>query len=229
MKYELYYKDILIGNVNDVITDIKNTSFVSNGLDLSFSGSSTTQVPSGIPNIIGLYFTFATNMLTELSSFMDQVATAGESIYNLDTDLSKDANSLNDNATLNNNGSLLGVNNDKVNATVLDTKDEVTTVVRDNNSTNNYSPSYNSAPSYSSPSYNSTPSYSSTTSNNTVNNKDKVTAIPQDTWEEVTTVVRGANNNTGNVGSTVNNSDVNMCFNRFINSIRTNYTIYISD
>lgn len=209
-------KDILIGNVNDVITDIKNTSFVSNGLDLSFSGSSTTQVPSGIPNIIGLYFTFATNMLTELSSFMDQVATAGESIYNLDTDLSKDANSLNDNATLNNNGSLLGVNNDKVNATVLDTKDEVTTVVRDNNSTTNSNPSY-----YSSPTYNSTPSYSSpnsyvsgTTSNNTVNNNDKVTAIPQDTWEEVTTVVRGENNNTGNVGSTVNNSDANNVVNK---------------
>ena len=94
-------KDRLLGNVNNVLSNIKNTSFVSNGLNLSFGGSSTTKVPSGIPNIIGLYFTFATDLLTELSSFMNKVGEAGDSIEKLDELFKEEASTLNDSATLN--------------------------------------------------------------------------------------------------------------------------------
>ena len=190
-------KDILLSNVNNVISDIKNTAFVSNGLNLSFSGSSTTKVPSGIPNIIGLYFTFTTNLLTELSTFMNTVATAGESIDNMDKDLEKEASTLNDNVQLNvsdTNNLTATVNKDtsvldniipssSVTATAKDTKDEVTTVVRNNNTSSGVvSTSVGNT---------SSNDYVSISSNS--NNNDKVTAIPQDTWEEVTTVVRDNN------------------------------------
>ena len=196
-------KDILIGDVNNVITDIKNTSFVKGGLDLSFGGSSTTKVPSGIPNIIGLYFTFTTNMLTELSSFMDKVATAGESIYNMDTDLSKDASTLNnDTASVTGTDNVLtnvGSSNNDVTATVQDTRDEVTTVVRDSNSTGNSGYTYSGGGnSYSS---NVGSAVSSGTSNN------DVTATVQDTRDEVTTVVR--DNNVASTPNINNNSSVN--------------------
>ena len=204
-------KDILLGNVNNVISDIKNTSFVSSGLNLSFNGSSTTKVPSGIPNIIGLYFTFTTNMLTELSTFMNSVATAGESIDKMDKDLEKDANKLNDQVQLKTDTSTfndLTTTDTTLTATPKDTKEEVTTYVRDTanmnasnntnvgNSTNVSNNSYGSSTNtgnrtYSSNSYGSNIGTSSSDNGSVDVSKEHVTAIPQDTWEEVTTVVRG--------------------------------------
>lgn len=225
-------KDILLGNVNDVISDIKNTAFVSNGLNLSFGGSSTTKVPSGIPNIIGLYFTFTTNMLTELSTFMNNVATAGESIDKMDKDLEKDASKLNDSVQLKTETNTF---ND-LTATPKDTKEEVTTFVRNDNAnanlnTNNTS-TYNNPSTYNNNSYStntntgnrtysnnsygstSYTSSSSTTNENINNATEKVTAIPQDTWKEVTTVVRGDSVgakpivNVENTGFVTNSNDV---------------------
>lgn len=222
-------KDVLLGNVNNVISDIKNTSFVSSGLNLSFSGSSTTKVPSGIPNIIGLYFTFTTNMLTELSNFMNTVATAGENIDKMDKDLEKDASTLNDQVQLKTDTFIndLSTTDSTLTATPKDTKEEVTTFVRDNANTNtttgtnaSYGTNSNNTGSYgnvtSNKSYGSssygTNSYSSSAGSNNSNPvssntaQEQVSAIPQDTWEEVTTYVRGdsvgatSNVNSGNTG-----------------------------
>ena len=231
-------KDVLLGNVNNVISDIKNTSFVSSGLNLGFSGSSTTKVPSGIPNIIGLYFTFTTNMLTELSDFMNTVATAGENIDKMDKDLEKDASNLNDQVQLKTDTSTfndLSTTDTPLTATPKDTTNEVTTFVRDNANTNtttgtnasygtnssngsnsNNTGSYGTVTNsgnrtYSSGSY-GTNSYSSSAGSNNSNPvssntaQEQVSAIPQDTWEEVTTYVRGdsvgatPNVNSGNTG-----------------------------
>lgn len=176
-------KDILLSNVNNVISDIKNTSFVSNGLNLSFSGSSTTKVPSGIPNIMGLYFTFTTNLLTELSTFMDKVANAGETIDQFDKELGNEAFNLNDEVQLRTDA-LEVTNNNQISATVKDTREEVTTVVRDNYSSANTFNGYNTSTNYSNSVSNTSNSVSNT-------NNEQVSAIPRDTWEEVTTVVRG--------------------------------------
>ena len=176
-------KDILLSNVNNVISDIKNTFFVSNGLNLSFGGSSTTKVPSGIPNIMGLYFTFTTNILTELSSFMDKVANAGETIDQFDKELGNEAFNLNDEVQLRTDA-LEVTNNNQISATVKDTREEVTTVVRDNYSSSNTFNGYNTSTNYSNSVSNTSNSVSNT-------NNEQVSAIPRDTWEEVTTVVRG--------------------------------------
>lgn len=176
-------KDILLSNVNNVISDIKNTSFVSNGLNLSFGGSSTTKVPSGIPNIMGLYFTFTTNILTELSSFMDKVANAGETIDQYDKELGNEAFNLNGEEQLRTDV-LEVTNNNQISATVKDTREEVTTVVRDNYSSANTFNGYNTSTNHSNSVNNSSNSVSNT-------NKEQVSEIPRDTKEEVTTVVRG--------------------------------------
>ena len=235
-------KDVLLGNVNNVISDIKNTSFVSGGLNLSFSGSSTTKVPSGIPNIIGLYFTFTTNMLTELSNFMNTVATAGENIDKMDKDLEKDASNLNDQVQLKTDTSTfndLSTTDSTLTATPKDTKEEVTTFVRDNANTNtttgtnasygtnssngsnsNNTGSYGTVTNsgnrtYSSGSYGNSSGGSSNYSTGSSNTaKEQVSAIPQDTWKEVATYVKGdsvgatPNVNGGNTGvvSTPNNT-----------------------
>ena len=208
-------KDILIGDVNNVITDIKNTSFVKGGLDLSFGGSSTTKVPSGIPNIIGLYFTFTTNMLTELSSFMDKVATAGESIYNMDTDLSKNASTLNnDTASVTGTDNVLtnvGTSNNDVTATVQDTRDEVTTVVRDNNvasTPNNNNSSVNNVVSKPNDTVTSTPDVSVPSDTNT---DIPVVDVPKHDINNIIIDNNNSNNTTPNmpdIDSIINDSNI---------------------
>ncbi len=195
-------KDKLIDNVNKVITDIKGTSFVCNGLNLNFGGSSTTKVPSGLPNIMGLYFTFVTNMLTELSSFMDNVATAGESIYNMDTELSNQATTLNndtasstvglsDTPLLNNNGT----NSNYLNTTALNTSTNSSTNYPSGSGSSNsssYPTSSVSSPSCSTNSISSNNNYSRPVNNN-------IGSTVQDTKNEVNTAV---GNNISNSGIT---------------------------
>lgn len=224
-------KDILLGNVNNVITDIKNTSFVSNGLDLSFSGSSTTKVPSGIPNIIGLYFTFTTNLLTELSTFMNKVATAGESIDKMDEELSNEASNLNNNAQLNTDtNTITDSATGNINTSFNDTSSGNNTTNTNsgnynrNNSygtglNNNYNSGYNNSYSTGNNNYGTgsnnnystgtNNNYSTGSNNNYLSNNDKVTTIPQDTWEGATTVVGNDNKPSTpnvNVGSGITNT-----------------------
>ena len=217
-------KDRLLGNVNNVLSNIKNTSFVSNGLNLSFGGSSTTKVPSGIPNIIGLYFTFATDLLTELSTFMNKVGEAGDSIEKLDELFKEEASTLNDSATLNGDTTTLPLtgttDNDNLNTDTTVNNNDLTTnnnsIINNNTSvvpnTNVNTQSGSSSPVYnatqSGTTGNSTGSYvpstntSSGVTNATINNTGTSTTV---SGSGITNV---PNNNSDNVSATINQETI---------------------
>ena len=108
---ELQCNNEFIGSkINNIRNAIKNTNFLaSTSLD---SYSSTTNIPNGETEIIQSYFTACSELLSYLEKDTVKIIQIGNSIKDLNTSLTNEANDLNNSVSYyNNNSSNVGNNN----------------------------------------------------------------------------------------------------------------------
>lgn len=86
---------ILLSNVNNVFAAIKGTSIVGKKVSIS-SGSSTTSVPSQIPEIVNSYCSSSIKALSGLAVALKQIEDSGYALDNKEKEISDDALKLND-------------------------------------------------------------------------------------------------------------------------------------
>lgn len=81
--------------LNNIRSSIRNTNFLTSSLGKS-SYASTTQVPNAIPEIITEYFTSTSTLLNKIAKKTSQIANISVEIENLDNDMSKQTELLNE-------------------------------------------------------------------------------------------------------------------------------------
>ena len=86
---------VLINHVNNILSSIKNSSFVQSGNTYSSSFASTTNVPSAIPSIVQDYYSATAKLLTKLANDVKQFAKIGEIFEEEDKKMEQEANELN--------------------------------------------------------------------------------------------------------------------------------------
>lgn len=90
-------KNILENQVNNVLSKIKNTSFVQKKLNFDTNFSSTSNIPSQIPSIIQQYFSLNADLLIKLMNDMKLISYYGETLENTNQELKTIASQLNSN------------------------------------------------------------------------------------------------------------------------------------
>lgn len=80
--------------LNNIRSSIRNTNFLTASFNLSYG--STTKVPTAIPEIITEYFTSTSTLLNKIAKKTSQIANITVEIEKLDTDMSKQTETLNE-------------------------------------------------------------------------------------------------------------------------------------
>ena len=88
--------DVLLGNIGNMYNVIKGSTFVAGGYVCSAGGSSTTKVPSAIPNVINKYFSSTSNILCSLGAFLKKCEESNTLMEETEKDIGTDAGSLGD-------------------------------------------------------------------------------------------------------------------------------------
>ena len=85
---------------------IKSTTFATNSYVSSFGGSSTSKIPSSIPDVINKYFSSTSNILCSLGVFLKKCEEGNTLMEETEKDIGTDAGSLGDSGVidLGNNG-----------------------------------------------------------------------------------------------------------------------------
>lgn len=98
--------DVLLGNIGNMYNVIKGSTFVAGGYVCSAGGSSTTKVPSAIPDVINKYFSSTSNILCSLGVFLKKCEESNTLMEETEKDIGTDAGSLGDHGVidLGNNG-----------------------------------------------------------------------------------------------------------------------------
>lgn len=113
---------ILFNNINNILCNIKNSSFVQNDVSYSCSFSSTTKIPTSIPESVKSFYSATATLLLKISGEVQQFAKIGESFDKKDQELEQVALELNGTTT---NGvsetSVNSVNKTQISTTQIDT------------------------------------------------------------------------------------------------------------
>ena len=88
--------DVLLGNIGNMYNVIKGSTFVAGGYVCSAGGSSTTKVPSAIPDVINKYFSSTSNILCSLGVFLKKCEESNTLMEETEKDIGTDAGSLGD-------------------------------------------------------------------------------------------------------------------------------------
>ena len=88
--------DVLLGNIGNMYNVIKGSTFVASGYVCSFGSSSTTKVPSAIPDVINKYFSSTSNILCSLGVFLKKCEESNTLMEETEKDIGTDAGSLGD-------------------------------------------------------------------------------------------------------------------------------------
>lgn len=88
--------DVLLGNIGNMYNVIKGSTFVAGGYVCSFGSSSTTKVPSAIPDVINKYFSSTSNILCSLGVFLKKCEESNTLMEETEKDIGTDAGSLGD-------------------------------------------------------------------------------------------------------------------------------------
>ena len=86
---------ILISNVNNVLSKVKNTTIVSSEVSLT-AGSSTTKVPTQIPEIISSYCMATSTLLLSLVAALKQMEAGGIALDEGEKEIAREAETVND-------------------------------------------------------------------------------------------------------------------------------------
>ena len=86
---------ILISNVNNVLSKVKNTTIVSSEVSLT-AGSSTTKVPTQIPEIVSSYCMAASTLLCGLVATLKQMEEGGIALDEGEKEIAREAETVND-------------------------------------------------------------------------------------------------------------------------------------
>lgn len=87
--------DVLLANVNNIYSVIKGSTFVVSNY-VSGGCSSTTKVPSSIPDVINKYFSATSNLLCELAHFLKECEDSNTLMNETEKEIESDADSLGD-------------------------------------------------------------------------------------------------------------------------------------
>ena len=88
--------DVLLVNIGNMYNVIKGSTFVASGYVCSFGSSSTTKVPSAIPDVINKYFSSTSNILCSLGVFLKKCEESNTLMEETEKDIGTDAGSLGD-------------------------------------------------------------------------------------------------------------------------------------
>ena len=88
--------DVLLGNIGNMYNVIKGSTFVASGYVCSLGSSSTTKVPSAIPDVINKYFSSTSNILCSLGVFLKKCEESNTLMEETEKDIGTDAGSLGD-------------------------------------------------------------------------------------------------------------------------------------
>lgn len=88
--------DVLLENIGNMYNVIKGSTFVASGYVCSFGSSSTTKVPSAIPDVINKYFSSTSNILCSLGVFLKKCEESNTLMEETEKDIGTDAGSLGD-------------------------------------------------------------------------------------------------------------------------------------
>ena len=88
--------DVLLGNIGNMYNVIKGSTFVASGYVCSLGSSSTTKVPSAIPDVINKYFSSTSNILCSLGVFLKKCEEGNTLMEETEKDIGTDAGSLGD-------------------------------------------------------------------------------------------------------------------------------------
>ena len=134
--------------LNNIRSSIRNTNFLTSSLGKS-SYASTTQVPNAIPEIITEYFTSTSTLLNKIAKKTSQIANISVEIENLDNDMSKQTELLNEqtitsaaiqtSSTLLTNNTISDIENQKTEnkTTTISTNENVNQIVNTETTNNN--------------------------------------------------------------------------------------------
>ena len=88
--------DTFLGNISNMYNVIKSTTFATNSYVSSFGGSSTSKIPSSIPDVINKYFSSTSNILCSLGVFLKKCEESNTLMEETEKDIGTDAGSLGD-------------------------------------------------------------------------------------------------------------------------------------
>ena len=88
--------DVLLENIGNMYNVIKGSTFVASGYVCSLGSSSTTKVPSAIPDVINKYFSSTSNILCSLGVFLKKCEESNTLMEETEKDIGTDAGSLGD-------------------------------------------------------------------------------------------------------------------------------------
>ncbi len=88
--------DVFLGQIGNMYNVIKSSTFVANGYVSSAGGSSTTKVPSAIPDVINKYFSSTSNLLCSLGVFLKKCEESNMLMEGTENDIKKDTEKLKD-------------------------------------------------------------------------------------------------------------------------------------
>lgn len=85
--------DVLLGQIGNMYSVIKGSTFVKNSYSCSGTGS-TTKVPSAIPEIVNKYFSSVSNILCSLGVFLKKCEESNELMEKTEEDIKKETEKL---------------------------------------------------------------------------------------------------------------------------------------
>lgn len=84
-------KQILLNYTNDIISNIKNSNFVQNGINYNMSFESTTMIPSSISEILKTFYEINSTLLLKIAREVQEFVKIGDSIERQDKELESEA------------------------------------------------------------------------------------------------------------------------------------------
>lgn len=88
--------DTFLGNISNMYNVIKGSTFATNSYVSSFGGSSTSKIPSSIPDFINEYFRLTSNLLCNLGMFLKECENSNARMEETEKDIGTDAENLGD-------------------------------------------------------------------------------------------------------------------------------------
>ena len=88
--------DTFLGNISNMYNVIKGSTFATNSYVSSFGGSSTSKIPSSIPDFINEYFRLTSNLLCNLGMFLKKCENSNARMEETEKDIGTDAENLGD-------------------------------------------------------------------------------------------------------------------------------------
>ena len=201
--------EYLASKVNNIRSAIRNTNFLSSSCSDSYG--STTKVPSSLGTLVQSYFGVCSNMLNKIEIDTRKIIDIGESIDELNANLEKESEDLNQSVDLYanmNNGNVTNSYVDKNDAgNSSNTGDDKTTSVN-NNVTNNTTEDKNNSSNATNTSNNSVNSDNANNSNINNSTSNNNSGLNDNSNGNNSNYVGSSNNSSNNISSNLGNNEV---------------------